>query len=43
MPTEVPEMLKTAKLIITTLSAKQPEQYGALLASVGDQTSSITT
>lgn len=42
MPIEVPEMLKIAKLIITTLSTKHPEQYNALLASVGEQTSSIT-
>jgi hypothetical protein len=34
LPTEVPEMLKTAKLIMTTLSTKHPEQYAALIASV---------
>lgn len=36
LPTEVPEMLKTAKLIMTTLSTKHPEQYAALIASVGE-------
>lgn len=43
LPTEVPEMLKTAKLIMTTLSTKHPEQYAALIASVGEQTPSVTT
>ena len=42
MPIEVPEMLRTAKLIITTLSTKHPEQYNALLASIGEQASLST-
>ena len=36
LPTEVPEMLKTAQLIIETMKLKNPEQYAALLSSVGE-------
>ena len=36
VPTEVPEMLKTSKLIIETLKIKNLEQYNALLNSIGE-------
>jgi len=39
VPTEVPEMLMAAKLIIDTLKQKNPEQYSSLLHSVGISTS----
>ena len=34
IPTEVPEMLTAAKLIMDTLKKKNPEQYSSLLHSV---------
>ncbi len=36
-PMEVPEMLKTAKLIITTLSNTNPDQYAALKSSIKEE------
>ena len=36
-PIEVPEMLSTAKLIIKTIQEKNPEQYAALLSSIGER------
>ena len=36
IPTEVPEMLTTAQLIIDTLKLKNTDQYYALLSSVGE-------
>ena len=35
VPTEVPEMLTTAKLIIKTMKQKNAEQYSSLMQSVG--------
>lgn len=37
-PTEVPEMLTAAKLIIDTLKRKNPDQYSSLMLSVGATT-----
>lgn len=34
---EVPEMLTTARLIIATLQQKNPEQYAALMKSIGEE------
>lgn len=39
VPIEVPEMLTTAKLIIDTLNKKNPEQYLALMNSIGENPS----
>lgn len=40
VPTEVPEMLTTAKLIIETMKQKNAEQYSSLMQSVGVTASS---
>lgn len=40
VPTEVPEMLTTAKLIIETMKQKNAEQYSSLMQSVGITASS---
>jgi len=40
VPTEVPEMLTTAKLIIETMKQKNAEQYSSLMQSVGVAASS---
>ena len=34
-PVEVPEIPKLAKYVLETIKAKDPEQYEALLASIG--------
>ncbi len=41
-PIEVPEMQKTAKLIVETMQRKHPDQYYALLRSIGEDTSSAS-